>query len=364
MFPVLCLLFMMVFIPFDSFAEPLFQGEISLNYLRYDHWQSIIRYRPEVFYSHSLGDGFSIDGSCAVSLEANTKSLDGDLENEIDVSLYRGWFRLSESRFELRIGIQKISFGSSKFVRSLMWFDNIDPLDPLKLTEGVRGILGRYYFRNNANGWVWCLYDNEERKGLERFSTGDRKFEWGGRLQYPVPRGEVGMSYHHRPFTIDNTVLKDQSVGESGKEERVGFDGMWDVGIGFWLESSLSMLRNDGATFLYETSSTTGVDYTISVGSGLHLLAEHLYQSTGEKFASQSRGLSLSLFSVDASVTLLDSVSALFYVDWNAGDVYPFLSWQRTYDNILLHTGFFSFPENSGLNYQGDGFTCLISLTY
>lgn len=35
-----------------------------------------------------------------------------------------------------------------------MRFDQVDPRDPLKLTDGVRGLLGRYCFLNNADIWL------------------------------------------------------------------------------------------------------------------------------------------------------------------------------------------------------------------
>jgi len=55
------------------------------------------------------------------------------------------WIRLSTKQFELRAGLQKINFGSATLLRPLMWFDKIDPRDPLQLTDGVYALLARYY---------------------------------------------------------------------------------------------------------------------------------------------------------------------------------------------------------------------------
>ena len=68
--------------------------------------------------------------------------------------------RYSSDQFELRLGLQKINFGSASMLRPLMWFDQMDPRDPLHLTDGVWGLLARYYFLNNANIWLWGLYGN------------------------------------------------------------------------------------------------------------------------------------------------------------------------------------------------------------
>jgi hypothetical protein len=62
-----------------------------------------------------------------------------------DIKPYRLWARYSTSQLEIRAGLQKINFGSANILRPLMWFDQMDPRDPLQLTDGVWGILGRYY---------------------------------------------------------------------------------------------------------------------------------------------------------------------------------------------------------------------------
>jgi len=108
---------------------------------------------------------------------------------------YRFWARYSAKQVELRIGLQKINFGSASMLRPLMWFDQVDPRDPLMLTDGVWGILGRYYFLNNANIWLWGLYGNDNRKGWEIFNSQKTIPEFGGRLQIPVPKGESGFSF-------------------------------------------------------------------------------------------------------------------------------------------------------------------------
>ena len=87
----------------------------------------------------------------------------------------------------VRGGLQKINFGSANLLRPLMWFDQIDPRDPLQLTDGVWGILGRYYFLNNANIWVWGLIGNDQRKGWEVIPSVKNKPEFGFRVQMPIP---------------------------------------------------------------------------------------------------------------------------------------------------------------------------------
>src|SRR5512133_1230769 len=84
---------------------------------------------------------------------------------------YRAWVRYSGEQFEIRAGLQKINFGSASMLRPLMWFDKLDPRDPLQLTDGVWGLLARYYFLNNANLWLWGLYGNDKPKAWEMGKT-------------------------------------------------------------------------------------------------------------------------------------------------------------------------------------------------
>ena len=87
-----------------------------------------------------------------------------------------------------------------------MWFDRIDPRDPLQLTDGVWALLLRYFFLNNANIWLWGLYGNDDVKGWEFLPTVKDDIEFGGRIQVPVPLGELGLSYHHRRADVNRGI--------------------------------------------------------------------------------------------------------------------------------------------------------------
>jgi len=79
-----------------------------------------------------------------------------------------------------------------------MWFDQIDSRDPLQLTDDVWGLQARYYFPNIANIWLWGLYGNNERRGWEAVPVSKNIPEFGGRVQLPIPSGEIALSYNHR----------------------------------------------------------------------------------------------------------------------------------------------------------------------
>jgi hypothetical protein len=87
-----------------------------------------------------------------------------------------------------------------------LWFDQIDDHDPFKLTDGVWGVLGRYYFLNNANIWVWSLCGNKNPKGWDIFGANFKYPEIEGRIQVPVPVSEATLSYPHRVADTRNSV--------------------------------------------------------------------------------------------------------------------------------------------------------------
>jgi hypothetical protein len=165
-----------------------------------------IRYIPRLNYGIPFGGNKLIDFELSPSLSGNTGLRPfGNYETGGDIKSYRVWARYSSARLEVRAGLQKINFGSASLVRPLMWFDQVDPRDPLQLTDGVWALLGRYYFQNNVNIWVWGLYENEGPKTWETGKTGAGEPEFGGRFQVPVPRGETAISFHHRKTGINET---------------------------------------------------------------------------------------------------------------------------------------------------------------
>ena len=105
------------------------------------------------------------------------------------------------------------------------------------MTNGVYGVLARYYFDNNANIWFWTLYGNKDPKGWEATDTYWKIPEGGMRIQYPMKKGEVALSYHYR--TADSRELPLEGYQfKKIPENRIGFDGKWDVKIGLWVEGA------------------------------------------------------------------------------------------------------------------------------
>ena len=91
-----------------------------------------LRYLPEARFSTAISEQLGFDAEASVNgfLSANARPFDPP-EAEARIKPYRGFVRLSSSRFEARAGLQKINFGSATMLRPLMWFDRVDPRDPL-----------------------------------------------------------------------------------------------------------------------------------------------------------------------------------------------------------------------------------------
>ena len=321
----------------EESMTPRFSGQAiswtNLNFSKPFKNQWGIRYIPSLSGGLPLNDKWRIDAEASVNAYASTTIVNGDWESSARLKPYRLWFRLSTDQFELRTGLQKINFGSATMLRPLMWFDRIDPRDPLQLTDGVYAALARYYFLNNANIWLWFLYGNQDPKGWELLSTAKKRPEYGGRIQYPLSTGELGLSYHHRQVGPDSLYIP----GMNGNhlvinEDRLGLDGKWDVGPGIWFEEVLKHRGVDKILPEWENYLTLGIDYTFGLGNGLTATLEQFFLNTSKTQLSRSPGASFTALNMTYPLGLTDMFSTILYYNWDDGSFYRFLSWQRTYD--------------------------------
>ena len=68
---------------------------------------------------------------------------------------YRLWLRYSSEQIEARLGLQKIAFGPAMVLRSLAWFDTIDPKDPTGQTDAVEAFRLRLFPTSSLALWLW-----------------------------------------------------------------------------------------------------------------------------------------------------------------------------------------------------------------
>lgn len=312
------------------------------------------RYIPEINYSKSLGNKTLLDLEISANIYGSlgikpfdSTSVDGNTK------AYRAWLRFSGEQFELRAGLQKINFGPSTILRPLMWFDRLDPRDPLQLTDGVWGVLGRYYFLNNANFWIWGLYGNNKTKGWEIMKTLKNTPEFGGRLQFPVPKGETAITYHYRRANSFGLEEIDIPLFEEIPEHRIGIDGRWDFVVGAWFEGTWIHKNKNVGEFTNETFLNIGIDYTFGIGNGLHILNENILVSFDEKAFSFNDKLIFSAISVSYPIGLFDNINTIIYYDWKNSGMYSFINWQRSFDNWMFYLMAYWNPENYNIPLPG-----------
>ena len=332
------------------------------------------RYIPEFSLSRKVSGSFSLAAEFSLNGFGVAQFPSGeDPRTDGDIEPYRFWLRLGTDRFEARIGLQKINFGSATLLRPLMWFDSLDPRDPLQLTDGVYGLLLRYYFQNNANIWAWALYGNDSPKGWEAVATAEDTVEYGGRAQVPLWSGELALTYHHRRIDIVPAVVPPAPLtAEPAPESRIGLDGKWDLGVGLWLEGTLTHQESDLLPQPWQRAYTLGLDYTFDWGNGLNLMGEHLRLDRSEEAFGAGEGTDFSALFLRYPVSIFVDLTAIFYYDWTRKEFYRFFSWQRTYDrwrfNIIAFwnpDAFRIFPTQPGANpFAGKGFQLMIVFNY
>lgn len=346
---------------FTSAHQFDFQGQASVWGLKNDYNSSYtyfgFRYVPEGHLIHELNSTFTLDGECSFNIYSN-----GELQklssvtSDSDFKPYRIWARIASSQFEARLGLQKLNFGPAMLLRPLMWFDSIDPRDPLQVTDGVYGLLFKYYFVNNANIWLWGLYGNDKLKGWEFIPSDKKSPEVGGRVQIPVSTGEMAVTYHRRQ--VDATTILDSrytsllrllNISESDlkpMENRIGLDGKWDVSVGVWFEGALSHYETDLIPQTWTRAFTLGMDYTFGIGNGLHAVGEYFQLKYTEKAFGSGEGVTFFAGSFGYPVGILDNLQAIFFYDQENEDFYHFLNWQRTYDSWSFHIITFWNPDS------------------
>ncbi len=304
------------------------------------------RYLPKLAYSIKLDTTHILDFEASGNVYSSVSFHPFDSSSATSsFQAYRMWTRFSGKRYEVRIGLQKMDFGSATLMRPLQWFNQVDPRDPLKLTNGVYSALGRYYFLNNANIWLWLLYGNQKPRGFDAANTYQYNPEYGGRVQYPVPRGEVAISYHHR--TADTRGIIGVPQIAEVHENRIGLDGKWDVKVGLWFELSYIHKALPVSILTNQTLFNVGTDYTFDIGSGLNVVIEHLVLADDATPFAFKNNTNISATMISYPVGLFDNISAVFNYNWNAENTSVFLNFNHQFKKVTGYVMAYYNPTSS-----------------
>jgi hypothetical protein len=320
-----------------------FQGEItgwgSVTGEDLDNQELGARYIPSFRLALPFTQTMEFDSELSANLYGIRTS--GDTK-ETDLSqdgkLYRSWARLFTDRLEVRLGLQEISFGPGRVLRSLRWFDQKDRRDPTGFTDGVRGGLMRYYFEDDSNIWFWTLYGNSEPMGISPFTSWPDEGEVGARIQIPLESGEAGVSFHYRNVDPNQLIGSGQLKIPKTPETRAGMDLTWDWGVGVWLEASYFLYKAN--EYLPESLifGTIGGDYTFDLGNGLYTLIEIMgigLEDIDRIYTNEPYWLMA--FSQQYPINLVDDCRffALYQPENEVTSLQ--VDWRRTYDDLILN---------------------------
>lgn len=268
-----------------------------------------------------------------------------------NIKLYRGWLRLATDQSELRLGRQKLNFGPALLLRSLRWFDKLDPRDPLQTTSGVDGGLFRHYFLNNSSLWFWILLSDEKLKGNEFWSSEANALEYGFRLEYPFEYCESGLTFHMRQLDLE----AENEVTES----RWGFDARWDSFIGYWLELAVGIFDEHMILPSYKKSITLGADYTINWRNGIYILTEHAVHSLSQKdlFSGFDEN-NVTAIKIDYPLSFFAGINSILMYAWEAEEFSGSLIYNRSFHSLDLYLSlnynpYIEDPDYEEIYYDG-----------
>ncbi|MCU0458073.1 MAG: hypothetical protein MUE37_03160 [Bacteroidales bacterium] len=339
-----------------------FENQVStwlgMNFPEEVKWQSGIRYIPTISPWIKAGANGKFDAEFSANTFGSVHFTGSNYDSAyFRFKPYRLWMRYSTSHLEIRAGLQKINFGSSTILRPLMWFDKMDFRDPLMLTDGVYALLGRYYFSNNANIWLWGLYGNDKTKGWEAMPSLEEIPEYGGRVQLPVPGGEFALSYHHRDADYSALAVQIPGLNDTRYNEQLfAADGKWDIGPGIWFEMVGKLNEKENPfTTRWESYLSLGMDYTFGIGKGLNVSTEYFrYQNhPGEGETRAERNIST--LTLGYPIGLSHNISGMLYYNWDTDDWYRFINLQMKYDYLTFYLMTYWNPDDAVLYTSGEG---------
>jgi hypothetical protein len=342
---------------FSFLLENQFSTWLSARKDKPWQYQTGGRYIPTLTIANQTKKGRLFDAELSVNTYANAFFKGTKYDNsDKDFKPYRMWIRYSTPRLELRAGLQKINFGSATIFRPLMWFDKMDFRDPLQLTDGVYGILGRYYFPGNMNIWGWVLRGNDKVKGWETAPSKKNQNEYGGRFQVPVFTGELGLSYHNRKADFSAFYPMAQTTDKTWfPEELVGIDGKWDLGIGLWFEYVNKKNDRDNIVVTNtETFLNVGMDYTFGIGNGLSITSEYFWYSNHAGNDQQKISKNYAALAVGYPFGLMNNVSGMVYYDRDTKEWFRFVNISRKYDYWSYYLMAYWNPGDSALYGSGN----------
>ena len=302
-----------------------------------------LRALPGFGWQSGAGEGNA--GEISLDLGVSIDMHAGDTQTSTHYAFHRLWLEHAQgTSWRLRAGRQEIRFGAARLLRSLHWFESLDPRDPASVAAGVDALVFALpLFDSKLTLTSWGILSSSPTDYVLPFATVADTLSPGGRIAYRLPGGGTGgLALHQR--LIDRSKARaafgvNDAPGHQLWEQRAGSDGVWPGAIELWYEASLVVWQQDSLLPRQMDFATMGA---------AHPMGE-AWQLTAELMAAHIRGSLLTVeqtnhyaacaldFSPAASYRV--SASGVFGVDVSA-QLWAFDTWYRL-EGMQLGAGWY-----------------------
>lgn len=246
-------------------------------------------------------------------------------DKSYSITPYRSWIRYATSYMEIRIGLQKISFGPAQILRSIAWFDNISIENPIATTDGVDALRVKNYMSDSFSSWFWLIQDDYSKISL------------GGRAEISTKVADIGLTLH-RDEVEQSHAIGQFPISAENPNSRIGVDVRYDGIIGLWNETATVIEdQADIHTFI-----TIGLDYTLPYFQGLHFLLEHLSyhrysDDSVDTVDNVDKNINMSSFMAGIPIGIFNNLMLITNIDWDSSKLNYFIRWSSSFDDFSVN---------------------------
>lgn len=312
------------------------KGQLWIDYNSHSGLYSSIGYIPEFNIKYKN-----------INLEYRNKII---FENSsYDNQDYRYWIRYNNQKIDLRIGLQKISFGSAFILRNLNWFDTIDFRNSTNQTIGKKALQLKYFSTGRLDLNFWVIPDNND------------DLSYGSRLEFSNKYGNYGLVFYKDYTNYDHSIINiPQIINNQNflmefiqlkENDRLGLDYRYDGLFGLWIESSHIKSSNKMSPLDSIIFSTLGIDYTLNIWNGVYLMLESMSYEFKATDNSVFDGR-LSSLMIQYPIGILYDLSLIRIYDNKLNDSYNFIRLITTYDYFTVNYSYSINPDEYENNFE------------
>ena len=182
-----------VFFPTIILSNFNHNGQTWVDYNDSKNYESLIGYIPEFNFKYKDFDFIYSNKIIIENLDSNYYNRD-----------YRYWARYHNEFIDIRVGLQKISFGSAFILRNLNWFDSIDFRNSTNQTIGQKSFFLKYFSTKNFDLNFWLIPDNND------------DLSYGSRLEFSNKSGNYGLVFFKDNTNYNHSIINIPQIVQTG----------------------------------------------------------------------------------------------------------------------------------------------------